>query len=45
MFHINILPHAEEPRSGVSKHGGWVTDSGVWYYANRRIFGTGYRAE
>ena len=31
MVNIKILPHAEEPRSGVSKHGGWVADFGIWY--------------
>jgi hypothetical protein len=31
-FYINTLPpHAEEPRSGVSKHGSLVTTIGNWY--------------
>jgi hypothetical protein len=36
VFYINMLqPHAEEPRSGVSKHGGQVKDFGIWYYSKK----------
>jgi len=45
VFYINMLqPHAEEPRSGVSrakqaalaaKHGGQVKDLGIWYYSKK----------